>query len=83
MAFVSGNLDAEKVEMSRLAGVNSAMTKPFTMGNLKTHMLGLMTDNPVFVKSPSYFGPDRRRSQTEYKGEERRNIASIPVEKEG
>ena len=80
MAFVSGNLDAEKVELSRLAGVNGAMSKPFTTGKLKTHLMGLMTGNPVFVKSPSYFGPNRRRRDDDISLYDRRHMRDITNE---
>lgn len=80
MAFVSGNLDAEKVELSRLAGVNSAMSKPFTINKLKAHLTNLITGNPVFVKSPSYFGPNRRRRDDDISLYERRLMRDITNE---
>ena len=80
MAFVSGNLDAERVELSRLAGVNSAMSKPFTINNIKAHLMGLMTSNPVFVKSPNYFGPTRRRRENDIVLSERRYMRDITNE---
>ena len=80
MAFVSGNLDAERVELSRLAGVNSAMSKPFTINKIKKHLMDLMTGNPVFVKSPSYFGPTRRRRDSDISLFERRHMRDITNE---
>lgn len=80
MAFISGNLDAEKVELSRLAGVNSAMAKPFTINKLKAHLANLITGNPVYVKSPSYFGPTRRRRDSGFILSERRFMRDITNE---
>ncbi|MDH5187441.1 MAG: response regulator [Rhodospirillaceae bacterium] len=80
MGFVSGNLDAEKVELSRSAGVNGAMTKPFTMAKLKTHITNIITANPVFVKTPSYFGPTRRRRSSDVTLSERRHMRDITNE---
>ncbi len=58
---LSGTLDSEKVEAARRAGVNALMTKPFAIGGLEKHVVHVMDANPMFMKSLSYFGPDRRR----------------------
>ncbi len=80
MAIISGNLDAEKVEQARQAGINSVMAKPFTMDKLKAHLLALLKSNPVFVKNSTYFGPDRRRRKGDVVLSEHRLMRDITNE---
>lgn len=80
MAIISGNLDAEKVEQARAAGVNSVMAKPFTLDKLKAHLEGLLKSNPVFVKNSTYFGPNRRRRHGDVVLSERRLMRDITNE---
>jgi CheY-like chemotaxis protein len=72
--IMSGALDMEKVEQARNVGVNAVFTKPFTINRLRKHLLSVVEGNPPFFKTPDYFGPDRRRRNTEAILSERRQV---------
>ena len=72
--IMSGELDAEKVERARNAGVNAVFAKPFSINSLRKHITTVMFNNPPFFKSDAYFGPDRRRHAPEIVLEERRRV---------
>jgi len=72
--LMSGELDAEKVERARNAGVNAVFAKPFSVNSLRKHITTVMFNNPPFFKSHAYFGPDRRRHAPEIVLEERRRV---------
>lgn len=71
-AIMSGALDMEKVEHARACGVNAVFSKPFTIGGLKKHVTSVVESNPAFFKTPTYFGPDRRRRKVDMVLNERR-----------
>ena len=73
--IMSGALDVEKVEDARAVGVNAVFAKPFTVASLERHVTTLLNANPAFFKTPSYFGPDRRRRASGVVLEQRRKIA--------
>lgn len=73
--IMSGALDTEKVEFARASGVNAVFTKPFTINSLKKHVFAVVRSNPVFFKTPGYFGPNRRRRTPDAILRERRVIA--------
>jgi len=74
-AIMSASLDMEKVEHARAAGVHAVFTKPFTINGLRKHVTTVLESNPPFFKTPSYFGPDRRRRAADAVLDERRAIA--------
>lgn len=71
-AIMSGALDMEKVEHARACGVNAVFSKPFTIGGLKKHITSVLESNPAYFKTPTYFGPDRRRRTLDMVLNERR-----------
>lgn len=72
--IMSGALDMEKVEQARAAGVNAVFSKPFTIGGLTKHLGNVLGANPAYFKTPTYFGPDRRRRAQDAVLSERRAI---------
>ena len=66
------------VVQARDIGVNEFLCKPVTAEQIY-QKIRAVTENPrPFVKSPNYFGPDRRRSKkVDYSGPERRNVTQI------
>ena len=73
--IMSGALDMDRVEQARATGVNAVFTKPFTIKGLKRHVGQVLEANPVYYKTPTYFGPDRRRRALDIVLDERRAIA--------
>lgn len=72
--IMSGALDLEKVELARACGVNAVFTKPFTINSLTKHVMTVLDSNPAYFKTPTYFGPDRRRRDLDAVLDERRAI---------
>lgn len=63
----------DNVRAARDAGINEFLTKPITAGALYTRIYAVIETPRPFVRTQSYFGPDRRRTRkTEYTGPERR-----------
>ena len=58
---------------ARDAGVSEFLVKPLTMQSIKQRVDATIKNPKKFVRSPTYFGPDRRRRiDPKYKGPERR-----------
>ena len=71
--MVSGHTDRSKVIEAINAGVNEYLAKPVRPVDLYNRMVTLIERPRRFVKSPGYFGPDRRRRQDpRYAGPKRR-----------
>ncbi|HEY9081668.1 response regulator [Magnetovibrio sp.] len=81
--IMSGELDAEKVERARNSGVNAVFAKPFSINSLRKHITHVLSNNPPYFKSRSYFGPDRRRHAPDAVLEERRRVQKPYGEKLG
>jgi len=72
--MLTGHADAALVRAARDAGVNEFLAKPFNVAGLIKRLELLIFQPRVFVRSPDYVGPDRRRrSDRGYDGVERRS----------
>ena len=66
--------DMEKVLASRDLGVNEFLVKPISAKNLYRSIKAVIENEKEFVKTDTYFGPDRRRVvKTSGFGEDRRS----------
>jgi CheY-like chemotaxis protein len=72
--MISGYSDEERVRAARDLGVTEFIAKPFRIDDIITHVEASVRDERRFVKTPDYFGPDRRR-QFVLVAEERRGVA--------
>ena len=62
-----------RVEQARDAGVTEFLRKPISATGLYSRILEVVERPRPFIRSKTYFGPDRRRRADEnYRGEERR-----------
>ncbi|HEY1721422.1 MAG TPA: response regulator [Magnetospirillaceae bacterium] len=52
--------DVETIGRARDAGVNDFLAKPLAIATLRTHLEWLIERPAKFVRSGTYFGPDRR-----------------------
>jgi CheY-like chemotaxis protein len=77
--MLTAHSERARVEAARDAGVTEFCAKPVTAAEM-IRKVGAVIDHPRhFVRSDSYFGPDRRRrSDPNYKGEERRRHRLTP-----
>jgi CheY-like chemotaxis protein len=71
--MITGHTEKHRVEAARDAGVTELLAKPVTAGNLFARIAEIVERPRAFVRTDSYFGPDRRRHRTEgYSGPWRR-----------
>ena len=70
--MLSGHSEHNRVLEARDAGVNEFVVKPISARTLFTRIQQVIESPRPFVKSKTYFGPDRRRHAVPYQGDERR-----------
>jgi CheY-like chemotaxis protein len=71
--MLTGYTEQRRVTAARDAGVTDFLSKPFTVAGLLKRVEAIIFQMRPFVRSPSYFGPDRRRkADPGYRGVERR-----------
>jgi DNA-binding response OmpR family regulator len=63
IVMVSGHTDRSRIMEAINAGVNEYLAKPVRPVDLYNRLVSLIERPRRFVKSPAYFGPDRRRRQ--------------------
>jgi CheY-like chemotaxis protein len=72
--MVTGHTEKERVMAARDAGVTEFLAKPVTPKNLYARIAEIVERPRAFVRTESYFGPDRRRKTLEsYMGPWRRH----------
>lgn len=72
---VTGFTEQYRIMMARDAGVNEVLAKPISAKELAARISAVIENPRPFVRTKTYFGPDRRRrkeEQTYYDGVERR-----------
>ena len=84
--MLSGHSERAHVTTARDAGITEFMAKPVSANALYQRIVNVIANPRPFIKTTSYFGPDRRRNVTpNYTGPERRKgiradtIRSRPV----
>src|SRR5215470_8504879 len=71
--MLTGHSDRPRVMAARDAGVTEIMVKPISANSLYQRVLNVVANPRPFIKTNTYFGPDRRRNvNPSYTGPERR-----------
>ena len=70
--MVSAYSTLDWVTLARDAGVTEFLTKPVSVRTIVSRLSSVIEKPRAFVKSTQYFGPDRRRRNVEFQGDERR-----------
>lgn len=71
--IVVSGFTTEKVTIAtRDLGANETLVKPISGTALASRICAVIDNPRPFIKAPNYFGPDRRRQQTPYVGNDRR-----------
>jgi DNA-binding response OmpR family regulator len=71
--MMTGHSERKRVTAARDAGVTEFLAKPISAKGLHQRILNIVANPRPFIKTKSYFGPDRRRSvNAGYSGPERR-----------
>ncbi|MFP6773040.1 MAG: response regulator [Alphaproteobacteria bacterium] len=73
IVLMSGHTEQWRVNMARDAGVNEFLAKPISVKTLYDRILAVIEKPRPFVRTKNYFGPCRRRvNSQDYAGPERR-----------
>jgi CheY-like chemotaxis protein len=71
--MLTGHSEKRRVMAARDAGITEFMVKPISAKALYQRILNVVANPRPFIKTKSYFGPDRRRNvNPNYAGPERR-----------
>jgi two-component system chemotaxis response regulator CheY len=71
--MITAHTARAQVMALRDAGANEVVRKPLIPANLYKKIIAVVNSPRTFIRTPNYFGPDRRRSvDIEYDGPERR-----------
>ena len=75
--LVTGYAEKRKVLEARDAGVTEFLVKPISAKGLYQRVLSIVVNPRPFIKTKTFFGPDRRRSSgVLYTGHERRGMGA-------
>ena len=69
--------ETPRVLASRDAGITEFMVKPVTPKRLYSRIASVIEDTRNFIRTPDFFGPDRRRSNRPFMGMDRRAPESV------
>jgi CheY-like chemotaxis protein len=61
--MVSAYSDWDRVQTARNLGVNEFLAKPFSVASVFEHINAVINDTRPYVRTDSFFGPDRRRTR--------------------
>jgi CheY-like chemotaxis protein len=80
--MMTGHSEKRRVTAARDAGVTEFLAKPVSAKGLYERIVNVIVNPRPFIRTKTYFGPDRRRSATAaYTGPERRKGAKADVVK--
>src|SRR5437016_1684035 len=78
--MLTGHSEKKRVVAARDAGVTEFMAKPISANALYQRILNIVANPRPFIKTKTYFGPDRRRTvNPNYSGPERRKGGKADV----
>lgn len=80
MILVSAFASEDIVKGGRDNGANEVLVKPLSGDKLASRILSVIDKPRPFIKSPDFFGPDRRRRNLTWKKEERRKLSAEEIE---
>jgi two-component system, chemotaxis family, chemotaxis protein CheY len=80
--MLTGHSERRRVAAARDAGVTEFMVKPISAKGLHQRILSVIANPRRFIKTKTYFGPDRRRnSAPNYAGPERRKSGKLDLDR--
>ena len=78
--MLTGHSDKKRVLVARDAGITEFLAKPISAKSLYERILNVVAKPRPFVKTKTYFGPDRRRNvNPHYGGLERRKAGKTDL----
>lgn len=73
LIMIMANANTRRVIDARNAGVDEFLVKPISLRALHGRLLSLVDNPRLFVRTPAYTGPDRRRHNRPFSGPDRRD----------
>lgn len=70
--MLTGHTEMHRIIEARDSGVNEFLAKPISAKSLYSRIRSIIEKPRPFIRTKTYFGPDRRRRVIDYKGVERR-----------
>ncbi len=70
--MMTGYTELKRIVEARDAGVTEFLAKPITARSLAKRLVAIIESPRPFVRTKTYFGPDRRRKNEPFSGPERR-----------
>lgn len=77
--MVTGYADKRTIIDARNAGVHDIIVKPLSAALIATRLSEVILNPRNFVRTKTYFGPDRRDGQGLDSGDRRRNLDATPI----
>ena len=77
--MISAHSTNKIISQARDYGANESLVKPVSGGKLAERILSLIDSPRPFIKAPNFFGPDRRRKELPFKGEDRRVLQAEEI----
>ncbi|MDE0809430.1 MAG: response regulator, partial [Alphaproteobacteria bacterium] len=74
--MVTGHTEKARITEARDAGINELMAKPVSAKSLYRRLVSVIEHPRQFVRTKTYFGPDRRRKVQPFEGPNRRTNAA-------
>lgn len=71
--MVSAYSEWHRVQTARELGVNEFLAKPFSVASVLEHIIAVVQDRRQYVRTTTFFGPDRRRGNNPI-GVDRRTV---------
>ncbi|SDG72565.1 response regulator [Roseospirillum parvum] len=76
--MVTAHGDPKLIATARNAGVSEFLVKPISAKSLLARLVAVVEHPRAFIRTASYFGPDRRRRQQPFDGSEKRQAPTTP-----
>ena len=71
--LMTGDWSQQNISEAQAAGANEYISKPFSVIDLMGHLMSMIERPQPFIRTQTYFGPDRRnRVDTPFDGKDRR-----------
>jgi two-component system, chemotaxis family, chemotaxis protein CheY len=81
--MLTGHSDKKRVMIARDAGITECLCKPISPKSLYERIINVIAKARPFVKTKTYFGPDRRRNvNPSYSGLERRKAVKTDLQRQ-
>jgi len=77
--MISGAVDFKTLNLCRDEGVSEFIAKPFSAETIARRLATAIDHPRPFVSASTYFGPDRRRREEEFVGDDRRQMTEDDV----